>query len=408
MDYTGNNFLKNIMVDPSGNACDPVDGCEVTVTIVDDDTAGVTVSKSALTVTEQDISGDTYTVVLNSQPTANVTITIGGQSATDITATPSPMTFTTTNWATAQTVTVIAGNDADTVSDSFSLTHSATSADGDYSGITIAGVSVTVNDNDSANNPPTFQNSTYSRALAENTTGGQNVGGTLSASDTDGDTLTYTLEGTDSASFSLTTPGTNAQIRTKSGVTYNYEVKAAYTVAVKADDGNGGTAIATVNITLTDVAEPPGRPAAPMVPGTPGSNTSLTVNWNAPNNTGPDIDNYDLQYRQGNSGNFTNGPQNVNGLTTTIPNLSANTSYQVQVRATNDEGDSPWSPSGTGSTSSPPVTPPGKVFGVNITPGNQTLQVNWTQVSGATGYKVQWKSGGQSYGSGRQATISSG
>ena len=408
MDYTGNNFLKNIMVDPSGNACDPVDGCEVTVTIVDDDTAGVTVSKTALTVTEENTTGDTYTVVLNSQPTANVTITIAGQSGTDVTATPSPMTFTTTNWATAQTVTVTAGDDSDAVSDSVTLTHTAASTDGDYDDITIAGVSVTVNDNDSANTAPTFQNSTYSRILAENTAAGQNIGGTLSATDTDGDTLTYTLEGSDSASFSLTTPGTDAQIRTKSGVTYNYEVKAAYTVLVKADDSNGGTATATVNITLTDVAEPPGTPAAPSVSGTPGSNTSLTIKWSEPDNTGPDIDNYDLQHRQGNSGNFTNGPQNVTGLTANIQNLSANTSYQVQVRATNDEGDSPWSPSGSGSTSSPPVTPPSKVFGVNITPSDQTLQVNWTQVSGATGYKVQWKSGGQSYGSGRQATVSPG
>ena len=96
-----------------------------------------------------------------------------------------------------------------------------------------------------------------------------------------------------------------------------------------------------MNITLTDVTEAPGRPAAPTVSGTAGSTTSLTVSWNEPDNTGPDIDNYDLQYRQGTSGSFTNGPQNVTGTTTTIPNLSANTSYQVQVRATSDEGDSP-------------------------------------------------------------------
>ena len=64
------------------------------MTITDDDTAGVTVSESALTVTEEDTTGDTYTVVLNSQPTADVTITIGGQSGPDVTAAPSPMTFT--------------------------------------------------------------------------------------------------------------------------------------------------------------------------------------------------------------------------------------------------------------------------------------------------------------------------
>ena len=49
-----------------------------------------------------------------------------------------------------------------------------------------------------------------------------------------------------------------------------------------------------------------------------------------------------------------------------------------------------------------------KVTGVNITPSDQILQVSWTQVTGATGYKIQWKSGGQSYGSSRQATVSSG
>ena len=59
-------------------------------------------------------------------------------------------------------------------------------------------------------------------------------------------------------------------------------------------------------------------------------------------------------------------------------------------------------------TATPPVTPPGQVFGVNITASDQTLQVNWTRVTGATGYKVQWKSGGQNYGSSRQATVSSG
>ena len=149
IDYLNNNFLKNILVDSSGNACDPVDGCKVTVTIVDDDTAGVTVSKSAITVTEENTTGDTYTVVLDSQPTATVTITIGGQGAADITATPTPLTFTTTSWATAQTVTVTAANDTDTVTDTHSLTHSAMSSDTKYSAISIANVEVTVNDNDS-------------------------------------------------------------------------------------------------------------------------------------------------------------------------------------------------------------------------------------------------------------------
>ena len=115
-----------------------------TGTIVDDDTAGVTVSKTALTVTEEDATGDSYTMVLNTQPTANVTVTVAGHLNTGVTPNPATLTFTPMNWATAQTVTVTAGNDADTANDSVSLTHSATSTDADYQGIMIAGVAVTV------------------------------------------------------------------------------------------------------------------------------------------------------------------------------------------------------------------------------------------------------------------------
>ena len=209
------------------------------------------------------------------------------------------------------------------------------------------------------NSAPTFDSSTAARSVAENTAAGQNVGAVLTADDTDGDTLTYTLEGTDAASFDLvTTADPAAQIRTKTGVTYNHEAKSTYTVVVKADDGNGGTDTVTVTITVTDVDEAPAQPAAPSVSTTAGSTTSLDVSWTAPVNTGPDIDSYDLQYREGTSGGFTNGPQNVTGTSAAIGSLDAATAYQVQVRATNAEGDSDWSPSGTGTTGTPSNNPP--------------------------------------------------
>ena len=115
--------------------------------------AGVTVSESALTVTEQNATGGTYTVVLDTRPTANVTVTVAGHAGTDVTLTPSSgtLTFTTTNWSTARTVTVKAGNDADTTNDTVTLTHSATSTDPGYGGgVTIGSVVVTVTDNDTA------------------------------------------------------------------------------------------------------------------------------------------------------------------------------------------------------------------------------------------------------------------
>lgn len=69
---------------------------------------GVTVSKTTLTVTEEDATGDSYTAVLNSQPMNNVTVTVAGYTGTDVTLTPSSgaLTFTRMNWDTPQTVTV--------------------------------------------------------------------------------------------------------------------------------------------------------------------------------------------------------------------------------------------------------------------------------------------------------------
>ena len=203
----------------------------------------------------------------------------------------------------------------------------------------------------SANAAPTFAAPTQSRSIAENTAANTNVGAAIpAATDADSNPLTYSFGGADAGSFTFDT-GTR-QISTKSGITYDFEAKSTYTVTVTADDSNGGTAVATVTITLTDVAEPPVAPATPTVTAAAGSTTSLSVTWTAPANAGkPNIASYDLQYRVGSSGAFTNGPQNVTGTSTTITGLAMNTGYEVQVRATNAEGDSPWSASGSGSTS---------------------------------------------------------
>ena len=88
----------------------------------------------------------------------------------------------------------------------------------------------------------------------------------------------------------------------------------------------------------------PAKPAAPVVSGTSGSTTSLDESWTAPAIDGkPAIDNYDLRYRQGTSGNWTDGPQDRTGTSATIGSLDSDTEYQVRVRASNDEGDGDWS-----------------------------------------------------------------
>ena len=201
------------------------------------------------------------------------------------------------------------------------------------------------------NNAPEFTEGTSTtRSVAENTASSRNIGTAVAATDADsGDTLRYTLGGTDMASFAIVS--TSGQLQTRAAL--DYETKSSYAVTVSVSDGNGGSDSISVTITVTDVNEQPGRPAAPSVGATANSDTSLDVSWAAPGlNGGPAITGYNLQYRQGTGGSFTNGPQNVSGTSAMITGLTAGTSYQVQVRALNGETPSDWSPSGTGSTSS--------------------------------------------------------
>ena len=121
----------------------------VTVSITDDDGAGLTLSPVAVSVTEGDTAGDSYSVVLDSQPTADVTVTISGVTG-DVTLNTTTLTFTSGNWDDAQTVTVNAVDDAiDENTETVTLTHTAASGDGDYEGRT-ALLTVSIGDDDGA------------------------------------------------------------------------------------------------------------------------------------------------------------------------------------------------------------------------------------------------------------------
>ena len=105
---------------------------------------------------------------------------------------------------------------------------------------------------------------------------------------------------------------------------------------------------------MTDVNEPPPKLAAPTVAAnstTP--TTKLDASWTAPTMTGkPAVDDYDVRYKKTGDSTWTETADTTDStaLSATLSSLTEGKTYEVQVRAGNDEGDGPWSDSGTAIT----------------------------------------------------------
>ncbi len=130
-------------------------------------------------------------------------------------------------------------------------------------------ITVTITVNDVEEVPAFPAGESGARSVAENTAAGGNIGRPVAATDGDGDSLTYSLGGTDAASFDIRE--SSGQLLTKA--TLNYEDKSSYSVTVSVRDnkdasGNADTltdATITVTITVTDVDESPPPPVQPRV-----------------------------------------------------------------------------------------------------------------------------------------------
>ena len=210
----------------------------------------------------------------------------------------------------------------------------------------------TIVDNDVAANAAPAFTSSDTFTPAEN----QTAAGTVRAEDGDGDAITdYALSGgTDQALFSI--GSTSGALTFLTAPNYENPQDAstdnAYVVVVQATSGTGDrelTATQTITVTVTDDdTEAPAAPDAPSV--SPASATSLNVSWSAPDNAGPEITDYDVQYRAGTSAPWSDGSHIGTALTAILTGLEEDTNYQVQVRATNAEGTGGWSASGSGAT----------------------------------------------------------
>ena len=203
-------------------------------------------------------------------------------------------------------------------------------------------------------------------SVEENSDGGAPVG-TVAATDEDGDALTYSLTsaGTDHDSFDIDGEGA---ITVATGATLDFEAQPRYSITVRVTDGedeNGDPETeptiddtVAVTIDLIDQEEPPEAPRAPTVNAVAGSPESLTVTWVAPDVTGrPPITGYGVRYKRSSESAWTSQPHGGTRTTTTITGLEEGADYDVQVQATNGDGTSDWSPSGSGTAGAANANP---------------------------------------------------
>ena len=266
--------------------------------------------------------------------------------------------------------------------------------------------------------------------IAENATG--NVGSPFTATDPDGGAITWSVTG----SSAFTIDSSSGQLKVITGLDYtgldytglDYEDGATRSLMVTATAGADSTSV-TVTVTVNNVKEPPGRPAAPAVTAASDSTTSLTVTWRAPTNTGPPITRYYAHYCLDSTGcdqnsEWSSYPSTAD-TTATIANLREGGTYQVRVRAKNNEGQSPWSAIGTGAASTANKgrvgiaanTPPVIGGPANVTievPENTTGSIGGAfSATDADGDTITWSVGGTGasafkIGGGGELTLASG
>ena len=172
-----------------------------------------------------------------------------------------------------------------------------------------------------------------------------------------------------------------------------------------------------------DDEQPPPPPPPPTVAAPTGVMLTtgaqrLVVAWSAV--TG--AESYRVQWKSGNEA-YGGGREVVvaTGTSYTIANLMAGQQYTVRVLAI-----PPGGGTGTASTetaavpTAPPPPPPPRPepepepqpasatapTGVGVTAALRSLTVSWSAATGAAEYKVQWKSGSESYSTSREATVS--
>ena len=151
----------------------------------------------------------------------------------------------------------------------------------------------------------------------------------------------------------------------------------------------------------------PQQPTTPAAPTITVKYQYLKVSWTAPSANDAAITDYDVRYRActatpktcpdaddtwGTWTTLTGAADPGNSITATIASLTKATTYQVQVRATNNIGVGAWSASTTGI----PAAVPGAPAAPTLTVKHESLDVSWSAPSddggsAVTDYDVRYR-----------------
>ncbi len=126
-----------------------------------------------------------------------------------------------------------------------------------------------------ANSAPAFPGETTSRSVQEDQSANMAIGAPVTATDPDGDSLTYTLGGSDAATFSI--GRSSGQLMTRAAL--DYETKPSYSVEVTARDNRGGSDTIAVAVAVTNVEE---QGTVTLNPDRPLVGTALTASLTDP------------------------------------------------------------------------------------------------------------------------------
>ena len=191
-----------------------------------------------------------------------------------------------------------------------------------------------------ANTAPAFGSSNISYEISEDigsAAGAVRTVGAITATDADGGTITYSLQGADSSKFTIGT--SNGQIQTKAQ-RFDFEAKPSYSFTARASDSHAGETTSTGTVTITvNIEDQTERPLVPTNVATKDiTRFSYGLSWTAPTNTGrPAITEYMVEWTTDTSSSNILS-KDVTSTSASITGLTHGTKYYTRVSAENADG----------------------------------------------------------------------